>query len=251
MKLLLAVLLPSVFYAEVGQSYLAMCHPKWPCKASISVSKTPLVTGWLENTFAKDCPCADRLLRSRKSKIVRVHLLNGPCLRNQRCGRYEAFYGMSIAKADRLVAKRDERLLARISAIMERASVRLSKAKNLVKCYVSACLECDLRHEQRRFLAEMAASYFPQCVIVDNPVRGRCLPGYICEKHGPDPKLKAPCIADLDGVAAEDIDVKQYLERTRQCELRYLWTHAYNCISGDKFVDPRKRDCKTAEAYFK
>lgn len=250
MKWLIALLLPTVVYAEVGQSYLGMCHPTWPCKVSLQ-QLTHLNTGWLEHTFGEACPCADRLLRSRKPKIVRVHLLNGPCLRNKRCGRYEAFHGMSIAKANRLVAREDPKLLAKITAIMQRASKRIAKARAPVTCFVSACLECDLGYEQRLYLAKMAASFFPQCNIVDNPVRGRCLSGYVCEKHGPDPKLKAPCIADLDGVPLESVDVKKYLENTKQCAVRYLWTYAYNCISGDKFVDPRERNCKIAEEYFK
>lgn len=249
MKLLLALLLPAVVYADVGQSYLGMCHPTWPCELSLQ-QLTHLNTGWLEHTFGEACPCADKLLRSRRPKTIRIHLLNGPCLRNRRCGRYEPFYGMSIAKANRLIAQQEPTLIQKITVIMQRASERLAKARQPITCYVSACLECDLRYEQRLFLAKMAATFFPQCVIVDNPVLDRCLDGYVCEKHGPKPKLKAPCIADLDGVASESIDVKQYLEHTRQCAVRYLWTHAYNCISGSVFVDPRKRNCKVVEAYF-
>ena len=251
MRFLLALLLPSVVYAQIGSSYLAMCHPKWPCKESLVALRKPLVTGWLEETFGRRCLCADRLLNRPGPKIVRVHLLNSPCLRNQRCGRYEAFHGMSIAKANRLVAKQDAKLMAKIDAIMQRASRRLAKARQPLTCYVSTCLECDLKYGQRRILAKMAAAYFPKCTLVDNPVRGRCLSGFVCEKHGPKPNLKIPCIADLDGIAAESINVKDYLERTRHCEVRYLWTHAYNCIAGSKFVDPRRRDCKVAEAYFR
>lgn len=250
MKWLIAVLLPSVVYAEVGHSYLAMCHPKWPCKSSLSQFKN-LNTGWLEHTFGQTCPCADRLLRSRKPKIVRVHLLNGPCLRNKRCGRYEPFNGLTIAKANRLIARRNPKLIGKITAIMQRASERLTKARQPLTCYVSTCLECDLGYGQRYYLAELAAAYFPQCSLVDNIVRGRCLPGFICEKHGSNPNLKAPCIADLDGVPLESVDVKKYLESTKQCAVRYLWTYAYNCISGDRFVDPRQRNCKVAEEYFK
>lgn len=250
MRLLIAVLLPAVVYADVGQSYLGMCHPTWPCELSLQ-QLTHLNTGWLEHTFGEACPCAEKLLRSRKSKIVRIHLLNGPCLRNRRCGRYEPFYGLTIAKANRLVARKDPKLMRKITAIMKRASERLAKARQPLTCYVSTCLECDLGHEQRHYLAKLAANFFPQCSLVDSIVHGSCLPGFVCEKHGSKPDVKAPCIADLDGVTLESVSIKKYLENTKQCAVRYLWTYAYNCINGHRFVDPRKRNCKVAEEYFK
>lgn len=247
MKWLLAFF-PVIAYADTGLSYLALCHPKWPCKESLMKLSNPKVVGWLDHTFGTKCECAKTFLNQPGEKIIRVHLLNGPCMRNRRCGPYEPFYGLTIAQANRLIHKDNRRLLGKVT----RASLRLAKLLRTTEeltCYVSPCLECDIDNAARKKLINIVKQHLPQCVPVDNPVHHRCLRDVTCEKHGPKPKLRAPCIADLDGVPLEEVDVEHYLAQTKQCDIQFLWSKPFNCIAQAAFVDPQKRDCSKVKTY--
>ena len=197
--------------------------------------------GWLENTFGRKCKCVDGLLNDARPKIIRAHLIQSPCMRNKRCGRYEALWGYTAASASRAALQPRSRLRRRFARILKTFRQRI-EGKELT-CYVSPCLECDLYERARRELANLVSAAVPSCNLVDNPYRRRCLAEYTCEKHGPSPKLSRPCIVDLDGVDGSTIDVKLYVEQYQHCDLRYYWEPWMNCIRGE-FVDPRSRNCK-------
>jgi hypothetical protein len=242
----LAVIAVSIFISisahADGLSYLGMCHPTWDCKASLQEWRgEPL--GWLENTFGERCQCVDRFLATSQPKTVRVHLINSPCMRNKRCGKYEVLYGETAASASRKIMRGDKRILGKFNAVLERLRQRLSKAKGDVTCYVSPCLECDLYDRARRRLASIVSAALPNCIIVDNPHRHECIRGTVCEFHGEAPRVSAPCIVDLDGTDAKDVDVNKWLAKYRYCDIRFIWTSWMNCLS-DRFIDPRKRVCR-------
>lgn len=232
---------------NAGLSYLAMCHPKWPCKTSLAAFKElPVIrTGWLEQTFGEECPCVDRLLRDKRDKIIRVHIANGPCLRNGRCGRYEIFSGFTIASANRDIKRAKSRIVARFTKVISRLQERLAKSRGGLTCYVSPVLESDLDEQARTILHNLTASYLPSCTLVDNPLRGKCIRGTVCEKHGPNPRLSKPCIADLDGIDAQTISVPKFLRKTKACDMSLIWSVGLNCNGhhSPTFIDPRKRDC--------
>ncbi len=244
MKLLIVLLAFMATAQAQGASYLALCHPDTDCKAVRETwrGQDTIVTGWIENTFSESCECADRLLASRKAKIVRVHIMNGPCMRNGRCGLYEAFSGYSIAQANRAVRHKNSRLMRRYRRVVQRLKRRLETAQN-VQCYVSPCLECDLNASARRTLLRAVSDTLPNCIPVDNPYKQRCLPGYTCEKHGYTPHVSAPCIVDLDGIDGSRIDVDKFADRYRHCDISFYWEPFMNCIRGS-FIDPRKRNCR-------
>ena len=232
-------------------SLLALCHRGFNCNAAISLydGQQTIISGWLENTFADNCKCADRLLQDSRPKIVRVHIANGPCLRNKRCGRYEIFAGQTIASANRAFSRNKGITVDRFKRVVNRTAARLSKAKNLT-CNISPCLECDLNEKARRNMASIVSAAMPTCNIVDNPLSQRCLPGTICEKHGVNPKLSKPCIVDLDGIDGATINLKEWVARYKHCDLSYYWEPWMNCIKGN-FVDPRSRSCKYSDSFFK
>lgn len=244
----------SVARAEVGLSYLAMCQKDWPCSLSLSAYKNASVirTGWLEHTFGEECPCVDRLLADKRPKEVRIHLANGPCLRNKRCGKYEIFHGYSVASANRAIKRKDDRLLNRFRRVAERAASRLAQGRAPLTCYVSPVLESDFDEQARSVLHSLTATYFPSCRIVDNPLRGRCIKGTICERHGPNPGLARPCIADLDGSVANRDGTYEFLKRTKHCRMSLVWTPEMNCNShlSQPFIDPRKRNCERSRGYY-
>lgn len=233
-------------------SYLAMCQKNWPCSKSLkSFDGLPVIrVGWLEKTFGDRCPCVDKLLQDERPKEIRVHIANGPCLRNQRCGRYEVFAGHTIASANRDIKRANSRVVRRYLKVLKRLTARLAKTKGEFTCYVSPVLESDLDAQAREILHRITASYLPSCTLVDNPLRGRCLRNYVCEKHGPNPNLTAPCIADLDGIDASTVSVPKFLRNTKACDMSFVWSLGLNCNShhSQTFIDPRKRDCAQSGA---
>lgn len=170
--LLVVVQLPT---ASAAPSLLAMCHKDWNCDATVKMYRghETLKLSWLTNTFGTECQCPKRLIADSRPKVVRVHLSNGPCLRNRRCGRYEAFYGHTIASASRAVLRNDKKLMGYFDKQLNDLAVMFSSSTNLT-CYVSPCLECDLNESARRVLLHRVSVALPQCVPVDSPHRQRC-----------------------------------------------------------------------------
>ena len=246
----LLVVLFSITNAYAAPSLLGLCHKDFSCNRvnDLYQGLAQVELGWLENTFSRECKCVDSLLNDARPKIIRAHLIQSPCMRNKRCGRYEALWGYTAASASRAALQPRSRLRRRFARILETFRQRI-EGKELT-CYVSPCLECDLYERARRELANLVSAAVPSCNIVDNPYRRRCLAEYTCEKHGPNPKLSKPCIVDLDGVDGATIDVKKYVEQYQHCDLRYYWEPWMNCIRGE-FVDPRSRNCKYKASTFK
>lgn len=240
--------------AAPALSYLGLCQKSWPCEKSIAAFKGQSVirTGWLELTFGTKCPCAERLLNDPRRKEIRVHLSNGPCLRNKRCGPYEVFYGETIASANRKVKAGDKKLLDKFVAVAKQLDGRLSKSRGELTCYVSPMLESDLDGKARRILHNLTRSVLPGCSLVDNPHRRACLPNTVCEYHGAAPRVQSPCIADMDGAPAEETSVSKFLRSTKRCDQSHIWGLGFNCNKelGGKFVDPRKRNCDRPKSYY-
>lgn len=231
--------------AEAGISYLGLCHPNFDCTGVLeSFRGRPIVTGWIENTFGASCECGERILRQRKEKIIRVHLTNSPCLRNGRCGKHEVFAGLTVASADRKIRQKNPRILRKFRAVAERFKARLDNARGGLTCYVSPCLECDLSANARRVLFRITEDILPNCVLVDSVHNRECLLGKVCEKHGDNPGLSRPCIADLDGVDGKEVDLRKYRRATIDCDVRYYWEPWLNCIKLGKFVEPIERACQ-------
>lgn len=253
MRMLLVVLLFTQYaHAEAGLSYLGLCSPSWNCSKSLKAfaKKDRIVTGWLENTFARDCRCGERILKLDKPKTLRINLVNSPCLRNRRCGPYEVFAGETIESANRKISQKNRVLLNKYRATVKRLRARLQNAKGELACYVAPCLECDLGVSARRVFFNIVRRYIPTCVPVDSVLRGRCLDGLVCERHGENPQLHAPCIADLDGKDGREVNLADYKRRVANCDLRYYWEPAYNCLRSQSFVDPRVRDCRYSRETF-
>lgn len=249
MRLLFVLLLLVAVQAQAAPSFLGMCHKDWNCDATIKLydSQERVILSYLENTFGTKCACVNRLLDSPKPKILRVHLIQSPCMRNKRCGRYEALWGYTAASASRAAQNPRSRLRKRFARILGQFKQRIEGRE--LTCYVSPCLECDLYEPARRTLTNLVSAAVPGCNIVDNPYQRRCLPGTVCEKHGINPRLSAPCIVDLDGIDGSLVDMKKWVARYKHCDLSFYWELWMNCIRGE-FVDPRKRSCRYPQSLF-
>jgi len=241
----LIVLLAFIASAQAqGTSYIGLCNDTWECSKTLATwRRTPITVGWLEDSFGSKCECANTILKQNKRKTIRVHLANGPCLRNKRCQRHDVFWGYSIQSANRAAKNSQSRLRRRLDVLAMRLKQRIEQSRGPLTCYVSPCLECDLNESARKSLIGAVSAALPNCIIVDNPLRANCLRGTVCERHGIDPNLKQPCIADMDGTEANSsIDLKQFAANTKQCDLRFYWSGWMNCNSNT-WQYPNKRNC--------
>lgn len=261
MRTLLVLLAFMATASAQGVSYIGLCNSTWDCDELLQTwNGKPIVTGWLEESFGSVCECGKRVLASRKDKTIRVHLINSPCMRNKRCDKSDVLYKQSIASASRKMVKPRSDVRRKFDRVLERFKRRLAASKGTVTCYVSPCLECDLYGSARKAMLNAVSVALPQCVLVDNPLKGSCVEGTVCERHGDNPKLSSPCIADLDGVEAESvIDIRRYYRNTRECDLRFYWSSWMNCngvkdtriASTSRFVPPSERRCDSSQVKFK
>lgn len=251
MKILIVLLAFMATAQAQGVSYIGLCNKTWDCNKTMQTWKDkPIIVGWLEDSFGSKCPCANRILSSSKQKTIRVHIANSPCLRNRRCERHDIFWGYTVASANRAVRVKNSRLMRRFIYVVDRLKRRIEASRGGLTCYVSPCLECDLHETSRKILGSLVRSALPNCTFVDNPLKGDCLKNSVCERHGNDPKLRAPCISDLDGTELKtDVDIVRYYRNTMQCDLRYYWSSWMNCNGGKdtspmpRFTSPSERRC--------
>ena len=224
-------------------SYIGLCNKTWDCKQTLAGFDKRITTGWLEVSFGHRCECADRILQSPKPKTIRVHLINSPCMRNKRCQRHDVLYGYTVASANRALGHPKSRLLRKFNHAVLRLKRRLEKAQGRLTCYVSPCLECDLGHK-RKTLFTLLRSLVPNCNLVDNPLRGQCLGGTICERHGTDTNVSNPCLYDLDGTHIKSVsDLESIADKVAQCDVKFYWESWMNCNEGSQFIPPSKRRC--------
>ena len=228
-----------------GVSALGLCSPHFDCTSFISAFEEASVirTGWIDNSFSDSCSCGIRLLHHHAPKIVRIHIANSPCLRNQRCGVYEIFYGEDPLSADQKIKSREQQLLSRFRRRWAVVKSQIAGAVN-ARLLISNCLECDLSEESRAVLIEEARAFFPDLEFVDNPMpySGPCLPRTICEYHSSPPPQSGPYIVDLDGTDFYSIDPVRLSQEHSAALMVLMWTPSFNgAPAGQPFIDPRER----------
>lgn len=242
--LFLFLLIPFTALGQpLGPSYLGMCSPAFPCGRAMRVydGLETKVGGWLVGTFGDECPCSQKFLGLPGKKFVRVHLANCTCFpeRGRRCLVGEPFRGETIRSADKKLVQRNRALLKRYNRSLQIAKRQLSIADKDTTVVLSLCLETVLSMRARSVMLREARKVFPDGVFVDNPVAGPCMPGLICEKHGVNPSLRAPCVSDTDGSDWRE----EFPVLKPQCMAQYLWEPKFNLINPTfkGFQPPRER----------
>lgn len=230
---------------KVGLSLIGLTSPHYDCDDVVAAfGRAPIVFGYLERTFGDDRRCLNRLLDHPQFAGVRVHIINGPCVRNRRCDRNEIVYGETIASLDRKLDQGDRALLDKIRAEMVRVRNALGPHLRDGKRYlVSPILEHDVRSARgMRRLVDMARSVFgSRFRVVNNPVSGATDVGAdYREWHGDRPAARAPCLVDPDGSDVSDFGA--YADRYAGCRMILGWNSQMNCLNpGEDFRAPRDR----------
>lgn len=232
--------------ANRGVSWIGQgCSAKADCGAVMAAYEgvKTINAGWLYATFnPTGCKCSKVLLADPRPKRIRVDICNSTCFpeRGRRCQKHECFAGMTGRQASRAILSKDPRTFARIDSTIALAKADMADAAGPVEWFVKPCLECSISQEARAVLNRYVASHFPGVPLVDNPLRGPCSPGMICERHGAAVG-DAGTIVDLDGTDYRRIDQKRFWKQNNSALMVLAWKPCANGWQPGPFIAPQRR----------
>ncbi len=260
---------------KAGRSPYAIQNTNYSCESllhSIS-SESNFRYSWLYNTFNNSegdgLECVKKLNSLGNTSYMQVHLINEVCQRNKNCGAYELLHGLNTKQYRIGLSNKDPEIINRVEAYIQKAAEEiLPTLKPNITCAVSTGLESNLSREAALVILEITKKHFgDRCKLVWNPVGNNKfgiapIENTIHELHGPHPKIKPPCISNLDGI---DIDLPhrksfnrlgaislketaKYLKDYNKCEASFVWIAEDNCLQKGNFIDPRKRSNCTSDA---
>lgn len=238
-----------------GASLIGLCSKHFDCKEIVEVlSTTPswenVTFGYLAETFGRKCTCLDRLLALPNPKVVRVHIANGTCFpeRGRKCNRLDVFSGLSQKRAETLLNRNNRKLMRRFRMAVHRVHGRLSGRQGLT-IYYSSTLESPFRKRARKRLLGALKGIVGEENLVDSVLKQRCLSDTICEKHGDKFSFKEGqrCIVDTDGISTLVMNEARFESQSKQCEIKFYWSHGFNLIDGGRFIDPLRRKGKMSK----
>jgi hypothetical protein len=221
---------------------------------------------WLYNTFnnsgSDGLQCVRKLNSLPNTIFMEVHLINEVCQRNNNCGPYELLHEVSLKDLRKGLKTKNSILITKLEAYIKKSSEEILPTLNeRIACTISPSLESNLDQESAKILLNLTKKYYgSRCKLAWNPVGNnkfgtKPIPDTIHELHGNQPKLKAPCIANLDGKditlssrksfhklgAITTNDAKKYLKNYSHCEAAFIWIAEDNCLQAGNFIDPRER----------
>ena len=243
-RLLLCIILfasPSYSEPVIGQDYLALQSKYFAKQGAMQFLAGPVATGNLDNTFSSDTAPVATLLSVVQPKFHRVHLIDGPCIRNNNCGPYEIGKGFNKVTFSQALERGNPKIISYLKARALEYKV-LSDRFPGVQFLVSPELEHDLSIKAFRNAADAVLSVWPNAQLVNCPDGGVAIERYknaLIERHGSAPQRDADVVS-LDGADATDIDIAAFLKRTSGAKVVFLWTAGYNCRT-QLWEDPRAR----------
>jgi len=225
-----------------GRDYYAVQSKYWNINATLKYRMNgTMATGNLDNTFGEKLDNVRAVIANFKPTYHRVHLINGPCIRNQRCGKYEIGYGYNKSSFDKAVSQRNPKIL---KYVRDRTALYRTLAGTFLDTtfIVSPELEHDLSKNSWRILADEIRKVWPGVLLSNSPDGGISIERYLgswIERHGNTPQSDTD-ISSLDGIDATQINIDAWKARVRNAKIAYVWQGTDNCFSNG-WQDPRLR----------
>lgn len=233
--------------AVVGHDTLALNYGKFDTDKAARYFNPGSALGVLDNTFSSNVSNSRRLIASIRPSFFRVHLINGPCIRNGNCGPYEIGYGYSMASFSKALEDRNPKIL---KYIRERTAIWRSVAAESpgTRFLISPELEHDLSKAAFRVAADTVRAVWSDVGLVNSPDGSIAYERYLgawLENHGTNFQLDSD-IVSMDGAEGTDISINAWNKRVAQSprlKIAYVWSRVYNCRDqAEHFTDPRKRN---------
>lgn len=231
----------------IGHDLLGVQHPRFDYQAAARQIAPGSPLGFLDVTFGDSLAAPEHLIRAVNPAIVRPHLGNTVCVRNNNCGPYEPWGRRNVQQLSQAIEARDAAILGHIK---HRANLWKQLAAKYPKTLfvVSPALEHNLTPAAYRVLADAVLEIWPNGQLVNNAMsgQGERYKGAWVEAHTNNPQPGE--ISSLDGTELMDIDINGWLGRTTGNKITFRWTRGYNCRNQGNFVDPRNRNECPSEA---
>jgi len=226
-----------------GRDYLALQSSNFSAIGAAKYVSPGFSFGVLDCTFSCDTTKTESVLSQVSTKYLRIHEINGPCIRNGNCGKYEIGYGYNKTSWDIAVSKKTPKIIAYVK---KRTQVWLGISQHYPQTtfIISPELEHDLSKKSWRVLADTVKSVWPNVLLSNSPDGGLAVERYLgawLEGHGATPNLNSD-IVSTDGQSISYMNIEAFKRRTINAQLVFSWEVNDNCrLTGGNFIDPRKR----------
>lgn len=239
-----------------GVSCLGVCHPLYNVNGLIASFKHADVIrfGWLDHFFnANSSAKAGKLMRLKKKKFCRIHVINGPGLNNKRTQPHEITYKETTQSVCEKLIKKDKQFtnkyIQRLQALRKICNLAPPGTLELA---ISPWLEhAPIPRKAWDILVDLTVEVFPEAFMVDNPVSGTFFSGnLLTEKHGLDAPSSVD-IADLDGIHWEACDLLNFAHKHVSAKVCYIWGFGENGTTKEgPWLPPQKRKAFTTKREF-
>lgn len=228
--------------SEVGISYFAIQHKRFPCSTALSVYdgvKKPSLS-FLWSTFGTSTKCIDKLVATGKPITLQIHASNGSCVRLGRCKAGE----VDIRNQGKYV-RRIRQIKAYTDTLPKNVSVLLSLQ-----------LEDNMSYQQSTRALSWARKVWSGDVST-NPVKVvRAVPGALLELHDSFDRAKkrGASVWSNDGVDINfgkgctiphcvnwSVLSRDVLKHRRSFKHSFLWWNTQGAKDGKNHIPPRKR----------
>lgn len=229
-----------------GQDTLALNLEKFDAEKASKFFNRGAPLGVLDNTFSANVSHSRRSLTLLAPNYFRVHLINGPCIRNGNCGRYEIGYGYNKTTFNAALEKRAPKIL---KYLRERTAVwrQVASESPSTTFILSPGLEHDWTQAAFTVAADTVLGVYPGVQLDNSPDGGAYAGRYAgawVERHGTNFQPDAD-IVSMDGAEGTDISINAFNKRVQaspRLKIAYTWSRVYNCRDQNpKWTDPRAR----------
>jgi hypothetical protein len=201
----------------LGLDYLGLGHVMWPVEATIRLTPAGTAIGCFDNTFGDVFPNLGKLLASGKFPVVRSHIW--------------------WDDAHRIVP---------LDVLRDRVPYYEALAKKYpkVKIYIShSCEHNEYVMTDILKRIQVITRKAPSCIPVNCVWQGRCVDGFINEKHGTtNPGLRLPYITSNDGSILPAPGMTKFKKANIGAELCFLWDTQFNIARpGLPRIPPKER----------
>lgn len=228
----------------LGVDLFACTNPEFPTERAFSIMEgvDKPVLGILLESFGSDYRCIGQFVAwaGEREHLIRIHLCNEVCRRNDNCSLFECLSGLSVRTYNELLEREEGWVLAELRD-------RLLLARLLIDQYGNERTRVMVSTGLEEQFSDAAGVVVDRLVreagfeVVGNPVRPDIHPRTevdLFERHSNAPPVDRRCIAALDGVDIEfPHKVSEYpriwgigqvldwgVVNAEQCEAVLLWS---------------------------
>lgn len=227
-----------------GISPLGLCHPRYDVNGLIrAFSRATVIRfGYLDNFFGSNTRNVEKVLALGKPTILRIHIINGPGMNNNRTQPHEISYLETTTSLDKKIQQGDRGFLDKFRSRVIAIKQTVSHNVGPLELYISPWLEfMPISKKSFDTLSDIVLQILPDAKIVCNPRNGRGFPDRLLEVHSNNGNPRAH-IVDLDGKDIEAIDVPAFMKRFANCHICYGWDVRENGLDGrEPWKPPQQR----------